>query len=259
MKYFLLYFIVFIGYFVASAQAYLPLHLSYKPIVKEKKVKIDEILMVSADKSFSSFDLFCDKIDSLSFETMKKIEKKHRLTSVSQYAYWKDKKENSLFEVTTHIIQNNSSIENYKEYMPFWLSIYQGRFINSSKAIGIIEKHKNKFKIWNKKTAVKRLTPIKTEKEALIFLYLMEYVFPHNDFYYLCEEPNYEIFTNIINPTTVKHEKDSFVINVFYNDATDQSLYEITYRLYKNGKYRILGKRLICTDTEDYTNGSVLD
>lgn len=259
MKKTLFYCVILVNFSFISAQEYLPLHLSYKPIVKGKKVNAKEVVFTLPDKSFTTFDLYKNKVDSIPFETLKAIREKYHLSKVSQYAYWKDKKENSLFEVTTHIIQNNSSIENYKEYMPFWLSIYQGRFINSSKAIGIIEKHKNKFKIWNKKTAVKRLTPIKTEKEALIFLYLMEYVFPHNDFYYLCKEPNYEIFTNIINPTTVKHEKDSFVINVFYNDATDQSLYEITYRLYKNGKYRILGKRLICTDTEDYTNGSVLD
>lgn len=259
MKYLVFNFIVFIGCSFASAQEYRPLHLSHKPIVKGKEVNAEEVVFTSSDKSFTTFDLYKNKVDSIPFGTMKAIREKYHLSKVSQYAYWKDKKENPLFEVTTRIIQSNSSIENYKEYIPFWLSFYQGRFINSSKAIGIIEKHKNKFKIWNKKTAVKRLTPIKTEKEALVFLYLMEYVFPQSDFYYLCKEPNYEIFTKTINPTTVKQEKDSFVINVFYNDATDQSLYEITYQLYKNGKYRILGKRLIYTDTEDYTNGGALD
>lgn len=259
MKYFILYFMVFIGYSFVSAQEYLPLHLNYKPITKEKRVEVNDVLIVSTDKSFSSFDLFGNTIDSLPFDTMKKIRKKYRLTRVSQYAYWKDRKGNSLFIATTKIIQNRDFYKNYQQDIPFWLSIHKGRYINSSTAIGIIEKHKNKFKIWNRKRAVKRLTPIKTITEALIFLFLMENVSPYSDFYYLCEEPNYEIFTKTINPTVVKQEKDSFVINVFYNDVTDQSLYEITYQLYKNGKYRILSKKLIYTYTEDYTNGSILD
>ncbi len=70
MKYFILYFMVFIGYSFVSAQEYLPLHLNYKPITKEKRVEVNDVLIVSTVKSFSSFDLFGNTIDSLPFDTM---------------------------------------------------------------------------------------------------------------------------------------------------------------------------------------------
>ncbi|MBM0657995.1 hypothetical protein, partial [Capnocytophaga genosp. AHN8471] len=178
MKKRLLFYILLSAFSFVPAQEYLPLHLSYKPIVKEREVSVEEVVFTLPNKSYTTFDLYKNKVDSISFETVKDIKEKYHLSKVAQYAYWKDKKGNPLFEVTTRIIQSNSTMENYKKYIPFWLSFYQGRFINSSKAIGIVEKHKNKFRIWDKKTAIKRLTSIETPEEALYFLYLMEYVFP---------------------------------------------------------------------------------
>ena len=74
----------------------------------------------------------------------------------------------------------------------------------------------------------------------------MEYVFPEYNFDKLCKEKdNYKIFTKTITPTTIKQEKEYFIINVFHYDQTYQSLYEIIYQLYRNGKYNILSKKRI--------------
>ena len=133
-----------------------------------------------------------------------------------------------------------------KKEMPYWLSIHRDRFANAFIAIGIIEKHKNKFRIWNKKASVKGLTPIETPEEALYFLHLMEQVFPEYNFDELCKkEENYQICTDTITPTIVKEEKDYFVINLFHYNIVDGSLFEITYQLYKNGKYEIISKKRI--------------
>ena len=246
MKKRLLFYILLSAFSFVPAQEYLPLHLSYKPIVKEREVSVEEVVFTLPNKSYTTFDLYKNKVDSISFETVKDIKEKYHLSKVAQYAYWKDKKGNPLFEVTTRIIQSNSTMENYKKYIPFWLSFYQGRFINSSKAIGIVEKHKNKFRIWDKKTAIKRLTSIETPEEALYFLYLMEYVFPEYNFDELCKkEENYQICTDTITPTIVKEEKDYFVINLFHYNIVDGSFFEIVYQLYKNGKYNILSKKRI--------------
>ena len=253
MKKYLLYCITLTSYSSTLAQEYLPLHLSYEPIVKETEVKAKDILFISLTKSFSTSDMYTDRIDSISFETINGLKKIYNLTNISQYSYWKSKKGNPLFEVSTRIVQSNFPVDNYKGNIPFWLSIHRGRFINSSVAIGILEKDKTNFKIWDKKKTIKRLTPIKKEKEALVFLYLMEDVFPHSVFDYLCKEnDNYKIFTKTIKPTTIREEKKYFIINVFYYDGTYQSLYEIKYQLYKNGKYKILSKKLIYINTEDY-------
>ena len=153
--------------------------------------------------------------------------------------------------------------------VPFWLSMHKGRYINSSIAMGVIQKHKNKFKIWDKKTAIKDLTPIVTAKEALIYLYLMEGVFPISDFSFLCDptkiglfneetEDNYTISDKNIKPTQVFEIDTFFIINVFYYNYDNNCIFEISYKLLKNGNYEIINKRLIYKNPEDIID-NVLD
>lgn len=262
MKNFILNIVVFIGYSLISAQEYLPLHLNYKALSQEKKYNIEEILISYINEKYSLFD---DKIDSISNETAKNLEEKYRLTNVSRYAYWKGKKGN-LFKTSTRVVQNK---KDYKENIPFWLSMHKGRYINSSIAMGVIQKHKNKFKIWDKKTAIKDLTPIVTAKEALIYLYLMEGVFPISDFSFLCDptkiglfneetEDNYTISDKNIKPTQVFEIDTFFIINVFYYNYDNNCIFEIGYKLLKNGNYEIINKRLIYKNPEDIID-NVLD
>ena len=141
---------------------------------------------------------------------------------------------------------NNDYLKKHKKEIPYWLSVRRYGFANAFIAMGIVEQHKNKFKLWNKKAAVKGLTPIETKEEALYFLYLMEYVVPDDNFNELCEKKGiYKIYTDTMTPTIIKEEKDYFVTNLFYYDVIDGSLFEIVYQLYKNGKYEILSKKRI--------------
>lgn len=176
------------------------------------------------------------------------ITEKYHLSRVGRYAYRKSKKGNALFEVRSRIWvgYDDDYLKKHKKEIPYWLSIHRYGFANAFIAMGIVEQHKNKFKLWDKKAAVKGLTPIETPKEALYFLYLMEQVFPEYNFDELCKkEENYQICTDTITPTIVKEEKDYFVINLFHYNIVDGSFFEIVYQLYKNGKYNILSKKRI--------------
>ena len=235
------------------AQEYLPLHFSYKTIVpsKEKKVKLENVSFVAINERFTLFDFYKNKVDSIpmSFEAkIMPIIEKNNLSRVSRYAYRKSKKGNPLFEVRSRIWvgYNNDYLKKHKKEIPYWLSIHRDGFANAFIAMGIVEQHKNKFKLWDKKAAVKGLTPIETKEEALYFLYLMEQVFPDDNFNELCEKKGiYKIYTDTMTPTILKEEKDYFVTNLFYYDVIDGSLFEIVYQLYKNGKYEILSKKRI--------------
>ena len=235
------------------AQEYLPLHFSYKTIVpsKEKKVKLENVSFVAINERFTLFDFHKNKVDSIpmSFEAkIMPIIEKNNLSRVSRYAYRKSKKGNPLFEVRSRIWvgYNNDYLKKHKKEIPYWLSIHRDGFANAFIAMGIVEQHKNKFKLWDKKAAVKGLTPIETKEEALYFLHLMEYVVPNDNFNELCEKKGiYKIYTDTMTPTIVKEEKDYFVTNLFYYNVVDGSLFEIVYQLYKNGKYNILSKKRI--------------
>ena len=235
------------------AQEYLPLHFSYKTIVpsKEKKVKLENISFVVVNEKNTVFDFYKNKVDSIpmSFESkIMSIIEKYNLSKVNRYAYRKSKKGNPLFQTKSRIKvgYGENYLKKYKKEIPYWLSIYRYGLSNDFIAVGIMEKHKNKFKIWDKKAAVKGLTPIETKEEALYFLYLMEYVVPDDNFNELCEKKGiYKIYTDTMTPTIIKEEKDYFVTNLFYYDVIDGSLFEIVYQLYKNGKYEILSKKRI--------------
>ena len=251
-KRFLFYILLSVFSFV-PAQEYLPLHFSYKTIVpsKEKKVKLENVSFVAINERFTLFDFYKNKVDSIpmSFEAkIMSIIEKYNLLKVDRYAYRKSKKGNPLFQTKSRIKvgYGENYLKKYKKEIPYWLSIYRYGLSNDFIAVGIMEKHKNKFKIWDKKAAVKGLTPIETPEEALYFLHLMEQVFPEYNFDELCKkEENYQICTDTITPTIVKEEKDYFVINLFHYNIVDGSLFEITYQLYKNGKYEIISKKRI--------------
>ena len=235
------------------AQEYLPLHFSYKTIVpsKEKKVKLENISFVVVNEKNTVFDFYKNKVDSIpmSFESkIMSIIEKYNLSKVNRYAYRKSKKGNPLFQTKSRIKvgYDENYLKKYKKEIPYWLSIHRYGLSNDFIAVGIMEKHKNKFKLWDKKAAVKGLTPIETKEEALYFLYLMEQVFPEYNFDELCKkEENYQICTDTITPTIVKEEKDYFVINLFHYNIVDGSFFEIVYQLYRNGKYNILSKKRI--------------
>ena len=256
MKKRLLFYILLSTFSFVPAQEYLPLHLNYKPTVvytREKKVKIETVSFVAINERFTLFDFYKNKVDSIpmSFEAkIMSIIEKYNLLKVDRYAYRKSKKGNPLFQTKSRIKvgYDENYLKKYKKEIPYWLSIYRYGLSNDFIAVGIMEKHKNKFKIWDKKAAVKGLTPIETPEEALYFLHLMEQVFPEYNFDELCKkEENYQICTDTITSTIVKEEKDYFVINLFHydNDFYKGSLFEIVYQLYKNGKYNILSKKRI--------------
>ena len=243
-KRFLFYILLSVFSFV-PAQEYLPLHFSYKTIVpsKEKKVKLENVSFVAINERFTLFDFYKNKVDSIpmSFEAkIMSIIEKYNLLKVDRYAYRKSKKGNPLFQTKSRIKvgYDENYLKKYKKEIPYWLSIYRYGLSNDFIAVGIMEKHKNKFKIWDKKAAVKGLTPIETPEEALYFLHLMEQVFPEYNFDELCK----------------KEEKDYFVINLFHydNDFYKGSLFEIVYQLYKNGKYNILSKKRIYIILEEW-------
>lgn len=254
MKKRLLFYILLSAFSFVPAQEYLPLHLNYKPTVvytREKKVKLENVSFVAINERFTLFDFYKNKVDSIpmSFEAkIMSIIEKYNLSKVNRYAYRKSKKGNPLFQTKSRIKvgYDENYLKKYKKEIPYWLSIYRYGLSNDFIAVGIIEKHKNKFKLWDKKAAVKGLTPIETKEEALYFLHLMEQVFPEYNFDELCKkEENYQICTDTITPTIVKEEKDYFVINLFHYNIVDGSFFEIVYQLYKNGKYNILSKKRI--------------
>ena len=256
MKKHLLFYILLSNFSFVLAQEYLPLHLNYKPTVvytREKKVKIEDVLFVAINERFTLFDFYKNKVDSIPISFKAKIMsiiEKNNLLRVDRYAYRKSKKGNSLYETESRIWvgYDDDYLKKHKKEIPYWLSIHRYGFANAFIAMGIVEQHKNKFKLWDKKAAVKGLTPIETKEEALYFLYLMEQVFPEYNFDELCKkEENYQICTDTITSTIVKEEKDYFVINLFHydNDFYKGSLFEIVYQLYKNGKYNILSKKRI--------------
>ena len=254
MKKRLLFYILLSAFSFVPAQEYLPLHLNYKPTVvytRERKVKIEDVLFVAINERFTLFDFYKNKVDSIpmSFEAkIMPIIEKNNLSRVGRYAYRKSKKGNALFEVRSRIWvgYDDDYLKKHKKEIPYWLSIHRDGFANAFIAMGIVEQHKNKFKLWDKKAAVKGLTPIETKEEALYFLYLMEYVVPDDNFNELCEKKGiYKIYTDTMTPTIIKEEKDYFVTNLFYYDVIDGSLFEIVYQLYKSGKYEILSKKRI--------------
>ncbi|MBM0658007.1 hypothetical protein, partial [Capnocytophaga genosp. AHN8471] len=186
MKKRLLFYILLSTFSFVPAQEYLPLHLNYKPTVvytREKKVKIENVSFVAINERFTLFDFYKNKVDSIpmSFEAkIMPIIEKNNLLRVDRYAYRKSKKGNPLYEAESRIWvgYDDDYLKKHKKEIPYWLSIHRYGFANAFIAMGIVEQHKNKFKLWDKKAAVKRLTPIETKEEALYFLYLMEQVFP---------------------------------------------------------------------------------
>jgi hypothetical protein len=65
MKKRLLFYILLSTFSFVSAQEYLPLHLNYKPTVvytKEKKIKIEDVLFVAIDKTFTFFDFYNKRV-----------------------------------------------------------------------------------------------------------------------------------------------------------------------------------------------------
>ena len=237
MKKRLLFYILLSAFSFVPAQEYLPLHLNYKPTVvytREKKVKIEDVLFVAINERFTLFDFYKNKVDSIPMSFKAKIMpiiEKNNLLRVDRYAYRKSKKGNPLYEAESRIWvgYDDDYLKKHKKEIPYWLSTHRDGFANAFIAMGIVEQHKNKFKLWDKKAAVKGLTPIETKEEALYFLYLMEQVFPEYNFDELCK----------------KEEKDYFVINLFHYNIVDGSFFEIVYQLYKNGKYNILSKKRI--------------
>ena len=195
MKKRLLFYILLSVFSFVPAQEYLPLHFSYKTIVpsKEKKVKLENVSFVAINERFTLFDFYKNKVDSIpmSFEAkIMSIIEKYNLSKVNRYAYRKSKKGNSLFQTKSRIKvgYDENYLKKYKKEIPYWLSIHRYGLSNDFIAVGIMEKHKNKFKLWDKKAAVKGLTPIETPEEALYFLYLMEQVFPEYNFDELCKK-----------------------------------------------------------------------
>ena len=254
-KCFLFYIFLSVFSFV-PAQEFFPKHFGYELTIlpsEEKEVKLENVSFVAINERFTLFDFYKNKVDSIpmSFEAkIMSIIEKYNLLKVDRYAYRKSKKGNPLFQTKSRIKvgYDENYLKKYKKEIPYWLSIYRYGLSNDFIAVGIMEKHKNKFKIWDKKAAVKGLTPIETPEEALYFLHLMEQVFPEYNFDELCKkEENYQICTDTITSTIVKEEKDYFVINLFHydNDFYKGSLFEIVYQLYKNGKYNILSKKRI--------------
>ena len=254
MKKCLLLYILLSAFSFVPAQEFFPKHFGYELTIlpsEEKEVKLENVSFVAINERFTLFDFHKNKVDSIpmSFEAkIMPIIEKNNLSRVSRYAYRKSKKGNPLFEVRSRIWvgYNNDYLKKHKKEIPYWLSIHRDGFANAFIAMGIVEQHKNKFKLWDKKAAVKGLTPIETKEEALYFLYLMEQVFPDDNFNELCEKKGiYKIYTDTMTPTIVKEEKDYFVTNLFYYNVVDGSLFEIVYQLYKNGKYNILSKKRI--------------
>ena len=195
MKKRLLFYILLSVFSFVPAQEYLPLHFSYKTIVpsKEKKVKLENVSFVAINERFTLFDFYKNKVDSIpmSFESkIMSIIEKYNLSKVNRYAYRKSKKGNPLFQTKSRIKvgYDENYLKKYKKEIPYWLSIHRYGLSNDFIAVGIMEKHKNKFKLWDKKAAVKGLTPIETPEEALYFLYLMEQVFPEYNFDELCKK-----------------------------------------------------------------------
>lgn len=254
MKKCLLFYIFLSVFSFVPAQEFFPKHFGYELTIlpsEEKEVKLENVSFVAINERFTLFDFYKNKVDSIpmSFEAkIMPIIKKNNLLRVDRYAYRKSKKGNPLYEAESRIWvgYNNDYLKKHKKEIPYWLSVRRYGFANAFIAMGIVEQHKNKFKLWNKKAAVKGLTPIETKEEALYFLYLMEYVVPDDNFNELCEKKGiYKIYTDTMTPTIIKEEKDYFVTNLFYYDVIDGSLFEIVYQLYKNGKYEILSKKRI--------------
>ena len=86
MKKRFLFYILLSAFSFVPAQEYLPLHLSYKPIVKEREVSVEEVVFTLPNKSYTTFDLYKNKVDSISFETVKDIKEKYHLSKGAQYA-----------------------------------------------------------------------------------------------------------------------------------------------------------------------------
>ena len=156
-KRFFFYILLSVFSFV-PAQEYLPLHFSYKTIVpsKEKKVKLENVSFVAINERFTLFDFYKNKVDSIpmSFEAkIMSIIEKYNLLKVDRYAYRKSKKGNPLFQTKSRIKvgYDENYLKKYKKEIPYWLSIYRYGLSNDFIAVGIMEKHKNKFKIWDKK------------------------------------------------------------------------------------------------------------
>ena len=122
--------------------------------------------------------------------------------------------------------------------------------------------------------AIKRLTPITTPKEAVVFLYLMEGVYPINDFSEVKKpvkirvllskqeeemEDYNRVYTPKICPTEVIQDEESFTVNLFYTTIMlEEEVYEVVYKLSRNGDYQVLSKQFIYEIPQDIT-GTVVD
>ena len=68
----------------------------------------------------------------------------------------------------------------------------------------------------------------------------------------------YTISDKNIKPTQVFEIDTFFIINVFYYNYDNNCIFEISYKLLKNGNYEIINKRLIYKNPEDIID-NVLD
>ena len=68
------------------------------------------------------------------------------------------------------------------------------------------------------------------------------------------------VYTPKICPTQVIQDEESFTINLFYTTIMleEEEVYEVVYKLSRNGDYQVLSKRLIYEIPQDIT-GTVID
>lgn len=67
------------------------------------------------------------------------------------------------------------------------------------------------------------------------------------------------VYTPKICPTQVIQDEESFTVNLFYTAIMlEEEVYEVVYKLSRNGDYQVLSKRLIYEIPQDIT-GTVID
>ena len=279
----LLLFISIITTFALQAQpSYWPKHFGILHPIKGEEVPLEKVLIKPVTEPIEIFsenpidtmpDSVCYALDEYGVKFSKSAKKGK--VSVNQRAYWQSKEKGSLFVTDMQIYAMRHAAGEYKDDEPFWLSIKRlFKCWNCTFATGVIEKQGNSYIQWTRERAIKRLTPITTPKEAVVFLYLMEGVYPINDFSEVKKpvkirvllskqeeemEDYNRVYTPKICPTQVIQDEESFTINLFYTTIMlEEEVYEVVYKLSRNGDYQVLSKRLIYEIPQDIT-GTVID
>ena len=252
--------------FGLQAQSYIPKHSGVYPKASER-VPLEEVIIKQTGNPIEVFSkkpidtllidetVLCDKYGVKFSEKARK----NRIR-ISKRAYWQSKRKGMLFQTAMQMETLKYLQGIYKEDEPYWLSLKNAiEYRNRIWATGIIEKRGKRYEQWTRKKAIRRLTPITTPKEAVVFLFLMENAFPINDFSDIKNpmkievnwsgekeeiDAYYEVYVPELRPTEVIEEKGSFIVNLFYKISVED-LYEVVYRLFKNGHYEVLSKRLI--------------